>query len=153
VFSLSVPIDNFIGAPSFPLLLLVLFSAPSEEEEDVVWTKMVADGETFLLLPPPSLEEEEGCPKAAWQTTTVVATSGRNLIGLLFGGISKPKNDGIESFFFIRCVCDLFYSEAPPRFLGEKRRIKRENARIFLVHLLFYMAFTTGNAATRTSGV
>ena len=45
------------------------------------------------------VEEEEddnnGCPNAAWQTTTVVATSGRNLIGLLFGGISKPKNDGM----------------------------------------------------------
>ena len=45
-------------------------------------------------------DDTTGCPNAAWQTTTVVATSGRNLIGLLFGGISKPKNDGM-----LMCIC------------------------------------------------
>ena len=45
-------------------------------------------------------DDNTGCPNAAWQTTTVVATSGRNLIGLLFGGISKPKNDGM-----LMCIC------------------------------------------------
>ena len=40
-------------------------------------------------------DDNNVCPNSACQRTTVVATSGRNLIGLLFGGISKPKNDGM----------------------------------------------------------